>query len=493
MNKKMCIAAVLILAAELGAFPLAASDGVYGPLSIPVRLFPTPVDYNIEFDPDYAAGSLSAVCRLTIRNDEKEPLAIVPLNLYRLFSILSVTDGKGNSLEFDQAVMPFEDWPELQVSHVRVKLAPPLPPGGVTELQLAYEGPLRGYTEAMAYVKDHIGMDLTLLRSDCLAFPEIGIPSWKTNRALGLRPFTYRLTIPVPPPLVAANGGRLAASKAADGRVVYIYESKVPSWRIDLAVSRYKVIGDQTGRFRIFAFPADIEGARTLMTRLGQTMDLFSKWFGPAPDFAGLTVIEIPAGYGSQADAAAIIQEEAAFKSTEGHYTLYHELSHLWDVRPLDPAPPRFESEGLAMFMQHYVQEKLEGRPGAVREAVAKSVERLAKTFTDHPEQADVPMIRYGENGLTDLSYRMGQIMFYLLHETMGDRNFLKAAAGWRSKYRGRGATAAQFVEYFKGLRPAGPLGRIMRDWVLTPRGAGLIRSGATLERLRDMYRPSAN
>lgn len=495
MNKKSVIAALataFILATVLGGRPLPAA-GKTGPFLSRIKLFPSPVAYDIVLEPDFDKGTLSAVCELTVRNNDQEPVAIVPLNLYRLFKVASVTDGVGQPLEFDEAVLSFEDWKELQVDHIRVKLSPPLPPGGVTVLRLVYGGPLLGYTEAMSYVKDHIGRDITMLRSDSLAFPEIGIPSWETNRSLGLRPFTFRISVSVPSSLVAANAGRLVSrEEETGGRTKYVYESKVQSWRIDLAVADYRTIDDPAGRFRLFAFPGDADGARALLGRMGEAMALYTKWFGPAPDFSGLTVIEVPAGYGSQADVAGIIQEDKAFKSPDGHYTFYHELSHLWNVTALDPLPSRFESEGLAMFLQHLLQEELEGKAGAAETAVNASLSRLKTLFAEHPDWAEAPMITYGEKGLTDLSYRMGQVLFYLMHETMGEKAFLEAVSGFYARYRATGAASGQFVEYFKArTSPAAPLDRIMEDWVLTARGPRLIKAGTTVSRLLERYRPT--
>ncbi len=493
MNKKPVIAALataLILASALSGRPLPAA-GKTGPFLSRIKLFPSPVAYDIALEPDFDKGTLSAVCELTIRNDEQEPMAIVPLNLYRLFKVASVTDGDGQALEFDEAVLAFEDWKELQVDHIRVKLSPPLPPGGLTVLRLVYGGPLLGYTEAMGYVKDHIGRDMTLLRSDSLAFPEIGIPSWETNRSLGLRPFTFRISVGVPSSLVAANAGRLVSrEEGPGGRTKYVYESKVPSWRIDLAVADYRLIDDPEGRFRLFAFPGDTEGARALLGRMDEAMALFTKWFGPAPNFAGLTVIEVPAGYGSQADVTGIIQEDKAFKSPDGHYTFYHELSHLWNVTALDPLPARFEGEGLAMFLQHLLQEKLEKKPGTAETAVNVSLSRLKTSFAEHPDWAEAPMMAYGEKGLTDLSYRMGQVLFHLMYETMGEKAFMEAISGFYARYRATGAASGQFVEFFKTrTSPAAPLDMILEDWVLTARGPRLVRAGTTIDRLLDMYR----
>jgi len=487
-SRQKLLAVLLLAAAALAADCRKPSQAAGPSPADPSAVFPEPVRYDPEIDTDYEQGTLAGDCSLTVRNATDTPIAVVPLNLYRLMEVASVSDAAGKALEFTQNVRIFEDWKEFQVNHIRVALEPPLPPGKETALRVKYAGPLLGYAEAMRYVKDHVGRDLTLIRSDSFAFPGIGVPSWKTNRAAGLMNFDYRVSLTVPSPFVVANAGNLVSRTEKDGRTTFVYESRVPSWRIDLVAAEYATLESEDGRFRIFAFPADTDGARELLKSLEASLALFSRWFGPLPVFRGLTVIEIPAGYGSQADAAAIIQEAAAFKDADGRYTFYHELSHLWNVTANDPLPPRFESEGLAMFLQHLVQEKLENKAGAVEAAVAASLPRLAKNFDEHADWAKTPMIDYGRADLTDLSYRMGQILFYLLYDALGEEAFLDTNAGFFRDHRATGATARQFVEYFQG-RGGAALGRIFEDWVFTTRAAELITAGTSLEDLRRRYR----
>lgn len=450
--------------------------------------YPDPVTYDLKLDVDYDSGTLSAVCKIAMKNPGDEPVTVVPLNLYRLMEVTSVTDERGKNLEFGQKVSIFEDWRELQVNHVRIRMNPPLASGKSAAVAIRYGGPLLGYSEAMPYVKDHIDKDMTLIRSDSLAIPEIGVPSWRTKRARGLKYFGYTVSVTVPSGLVVANGGNLASKNEANGKTTYVYTSKVPSWRIDLAISNYEILESGDGRFKIFAFPADREGARDLLGRLTEAMGLYTRWFGPLKSFHGLTVIEIPDGYGSQADAAAIIQEASAVKDRTNRSGFYHELSHLWNVEAKDPFPCRFESEGLAMFLQHLVEEKLDNKANAVEKAVSLTLTRMRKNFVEHPDWKGTAMIDYGEKDLTDLSYRVGQIAFYLLYRALGEKAFLEAVGGFYQDFSGTGATTRQFVEYVK-KRSAVPLDKLFDEWVFTAKAADLILSGSSLAKIVERYR----
>lgn len=486
------LSVVFIIAALIPCSAAAASRqspaGKPPSLTEKIDIFPEPVAYDLKFKPNYEDGTLAAFCELTLRNPGREPLSIVPLNLYRLFDIDSLTDGRGRKLEYAAEVLSFEDWKEFQVKHIRVRLASPLQTGATVVIRMNYSGPFLGYAEAMRYVQDHVDRDMTIIRMDGLPYPQIGVPSYKDNRALGLKDFTYRAAFTVPAPLIVANAGRLVSKTVSGDLTTFVYESLVPSWRIDLVAADYEIIESPDGKFRVFALRPDAEGGRALMNSLSGVLKLYTGWFGPLKSFGGLTVIEIPASCGSQADKAAIIQEAGAFKNPAQRYTFYHELSHFWNAEARDPLPARFESEGLAMFLQHLVQEKLEGQTGAVDAAVTRMLARTAGSFADHPDWKNVPMIAYGEKQMTDMSYRIGQVLFYLLHETMGEQAFLDCVGGFYQEYSGKGATSREFVEYFKAHSPL-PLDKLLADWVFTAEGPRLISAGTTPAALTARYR----
>jgi hypothetical protein len=59
-----------------------------------IASFPEPVAYDLKIDIDYETGLISGDCTLTVRNGGEQPIAVIPLNLYRLMEVLSVTDVK---------------------------------------------------------------------------------------------------------------------------------------------------------------------------------------------------------------------------------------------------------------------------------------------------------------------------------------------------------------------------------------------------------------
>ncbi len=452
------------------------------------EIFPNTLRYALNIDVDYEQEKIFSECELTVQNPSEESMHTLPLILYRLFDVTSITDTKGNDLSYSQDIVKYSDWEQLQVNHIRVKLSPPLHSGEEQTFVIRYEGHLLGYSEVMRYVKDHINKDYTVLREDCRAFPEVGYPSWKTNRSKVLQSFDYTVAITVPDSLVVANGGELISKNESDGKATYTYQSLTPSWRMDFAIADYRILEDKNNKFRIFFFPMDEEGAQSLHESLVKSMKLYEDWFGPLNVFNGLTVIEIPKGYGSQTDVTAILQQESSFKNIDSHYGFYHELSHLWNVKSMDKLPPRFESEGLAMFLQHLVQEKLENKPSATQTAVNKMRERLRNDFAQHPDWKDVPMIDFGKENMTDLSYRKGQVFFFILYELMGEELFLEAMGSFYQKFHETGATAQQFVDHVKDLSPLN-LELLFEEWISGTESSKLIISGTSIPNIVNRYK----
>jgi aminopeptidase N len=141
------------------------------------------------------------------------------------------------------------------------------------------------------------------------------------------------------------------------------------------------------------------------------------------------------------------------------------------------------------MFLQHLVQEKLEGTPNAVEKAVNAMRDRLRKNFAQHSEWKDVPMIDYGKKDITDLSYRKGQLFFYILYELMGEEPFLETMGSFYQKYYDTGATAQQFVEHVKNLSSKN-LDRLFEEWVFGAQSSELIISETSIADIIKRYRP---
>ena len=409
------------------------------------------IAYDLNILVDYENEKIEATCGLTVENRFQHPVSRLPLVLYRLMRVTSVKDEQGRQLDFSQQVVSYEDWDKFQANFVAVNLKSPIQPGARATLKIAYGGYLGGYTETgLSYVRDSINRDFTIIRPDCLAYPQIGVPSWSANRVAGLQAFDYTVRVTVPDSLTVANGGRLIERVAGEQQVTYVYKNILPAWRIDVAIASYNLLEEPSLGLRVFYFKGDEAGARRVLEAMHNCLQLYAKWFGPLASRTDFTVIALPEGYGSQSDVTSILQTRNAFLNPEKLVQLYHELSHLWNVKSLDPLPSRFESEGLAMFLQYLTREELEGRTGDLEAAAGRTFEALKKRCRENPRLLEVPMIDYGREQLTDYSYTYGMLFFYVLSKVAGQEAVLQAVRSIYQSFYQTGATAKQFLEHLQ-------------------------------------------
>ncbi len=467
------------------ALPAGLGAGTFADRTLAFR----PVHYGLDLTLDYENKVLHGQCRLTLINVTDRPQTQVPLILFRLLTVTGIHEDQGRPLKFRQRVLALEDWDIIQVNFVEADLDRPLPPRERRVLVIDYSGHITGYSaEGMLYVKDKVDEAFTLIRTDGLAYPRIGVPSDKANRAAGLPEFDYDLNVTVPGPQLAVNAGRLLDRSTQDGRTTFRYESVKPSWRINVAVADYKLANDAAGNLRVFSLAGDEDSAGAILDAVQRCSGLFATLFGPLPGGAPFSIIEVPEGYGSQADAACILLTRDAFRDRSRFHALYHEISHLWNVKALDPAPPRFESEGLATFLEYYAEEKLEGKADALTRAEARILERVRSALEKDRVAAGAPMIDYGRVDRTDLSYTKGMLFFGLLHRLMGESELFKAVAGFEKQYTASGATARQFLDWMAKSSPV-PLDKVFDDWVTGTGSTKLILDGLTFDQILERYR----
>lgn len=326
------------------------------------------------------------------------------------------------------------------------------------------------------------------MRMDGYGYPVIGYPSEKVNRRAGLQDYDYTLSVTVPENLVVANGGKLVEKSTIDGQTTYIYTNGKKAWRLDIPIAPYGIIVDKENNLKIFHFPQDKDKAGMILEAMKKSLQLYTNWFGQANNFQGFTIIEVPEGYGSQTDVTSILQTADAFQKPDNLTALYHEISHIWNVRDNDPLPDRLESEGLAMFLQYLVQERLDNKPDAVK----KGYERLSESFRQqckrYPKSKDVPIIEYGNEGLTDLSYTKGMLFFYLLNHVMGEDDFLEAIGSFYQKYKQTGATSEEFLNHVKQHTEKN-LDRLYKEWIYGTESSRLILEKVPVEDLIQRYR----
>ena len=501
--------ALLALATPAGAQDPLAGDSVKADICAPTAIQLVPLHYDLDVAIDFETERLKATARLTVRNVSDRPATAVPLLLYRLLSAQSAEGGAGEPLAVRQEVRGLADWPQLQVTALDVTLREPLAPGGETTVALRYAGHLLGYVETgMRYVQDRIDPEFAIIRPDAFAYPVVSTPCFAAYRGAGTPEFSYRARITVPVSHAVANGGRLVAREVSDGSATFVYESVVPSWRMDFAVARYGVLesdarygvlesdphrgaaaGNGGSGDRVFYLPGDSAGAARVLRAMQRSRELFTRWFGPLetdPPIGGLTVIEIPDGWGSQKDRRTIIQAAAAFRDSTRLDEVYHEVSHFWNVPPTDLPSPRW-NEGLASYVEERAVETLEER-SVLDERVTLTIEQLREQLDTRPELGRVPLIDYGREDMTGYSYRVGMLLFGVLEELVGPEAFGEAIGGFYREYYETGGSTDDFVVYADRVTAA-DLSDFFEDWVYSTGWADRVRTRGSLEELAAPYR----
>jgi predicted nucleic acid-binding protein len=419
-----------------------------------------PERYDLDLTLDLERRVLEASVRITLANDTGETVEEISLLLNRLLRVERVAPSRG----LLQAAVPMEGFEAQVVNHVVVRRPDPIPPGGRVTLDVAYAGPLGDYVDTgMLYVRDRIDPAFTILRPDAFAYPVIGPPSRPALRAAGLPEFAWSARIDVPATHVVACGGEATGRDVRGERAVHVHRSLRPSWRMDFAVAAYRTL--RRGDLTVHHFPDDEPGAARVLAAMEDAFRLYAEWFGPLRETAPFTVIEIPDGWGSQADATCILQTAAAFADPARLVEVHHEVSHLWNVRALDHPSPRW-NEGLAMFLQYEVADALDGTARR-RRAVERAVERVLELARDDPAVRAIPMARYGVEGRTDLSYSVGMLMFDALHREVGPAVFREMVGGFYRAHAESGGATADFVSHADTVA-GGTLGPFFERWLFT-------------------------
>lgn len=434
---------------------------------------------------DYETERIRGTATLTVENSAAGPTSRVPLLLNRLMQVTGARVVGGPDLTFNQGIASFEDIGKYQVNVVEIDLAAPLPKGDSLRVTVQYEGYLVGYTEVgMSYVRDHINRDFTILREDALAFPVVGVPSLRINRAFPRAPFEFEVRVTVPEDLVVATGGEPLGRTTGDGLATWHYRSREPAPYLIIAIAPYRVA--QADGLRVFHFPEDEEGASRLLEASLQAAGRYQDIFGPLRRPLALNIMEIPDGWGSQANlAGGIIQEGGAFRDRSRMWELYHELSHLWNVSDLDAPSPRW-NEGLATFMQRRLSRELDGWDGAAA-AWERTAERLLERCGEDRPCGQVPMRRYGEKQLTDYSYSVGGLMFAALYRVLGEESFDRALRHHFQAHADTGGRTDDLVRIF--VESGGPSAqRVFDDWLESTAWLLRLRAAGSAQAVFEAY-----
>lgn len=446
-------------------------------------------NYDLRLSFDFKQQTLQGSCAIQLSNHSDSIINKIPLLLYRLMNVQSVSNIDGAELNFSQKITQFEDFPKLQVNYIEINES--LFPGETKAINIYYKGFLLGYSETgLNYVTDRISPEFTIIRIDAYAYPVVSKPSITfllTN--IMKQSYEYTIEVTVPDKLVVANGGYLISKlKHSENLTTYKYKSKKPGFRIDIAIAPYKIL--HANGLDVF-FINDEEAAKMIAEMGEKIIDLYTKWWGPLNNQKTIAIIETEKGSGGQADETAILMPAEGFSDITNFRFLFHELSHFWNVRIGEEQglAPRWE-EGLAAFCEYLIDERFNtDKKDLLKRAGNGMIKRFKENLESNDELMHTPMIEYGNKQLTKHSYEQPMIMFAVLYFWIGEELFNNAIGGFYRQYCIAGASTDDFVEFFTKTTKNYNLSLFFNEWVYTTDYTNYIMKNMNINDIVDYYK----
>jgi Peptidase family M1 domain len=387
--------------------------------------------YNLALVIDPEHHSLIGQADITIMNASPRAITNVPVLLYRLMELNAATDANGRTLRFMQNVVKFPDNPIWQANAIQISLPAPLGSGQTTTIHLKYAGALLGYREVMAYARETISEEYSLLRAEGMPYPIITTPSHAGWRRAFQNKFDYQVETTVPAGYITpCVGKQITEPQTKDGKTTYRCAGPPESNSINIAVAKFRVIDDPARRLRVYAIQADAEAGNRVMNEMRRAIDFFTSSFGPPPKIGmmgahdGLTVIEIPDGWGSYGLRGYIFQSAAAFKDRKNASELYHEVGHVWNAMVADRVQrTRYFDEAFASYFEALAIRQFEGEQ-AYRALLHDYRDRYIDGVNRDPLGKTTPIVDYGKYEIGGFSYSKGTWSLYVLHQLVGDDQF---------------------------------------------------------------------
>ena len=389
---------------------------------------------------------LEAEADMRVVNETEQTFTEIPFILYRLLDVQTIVDKQGTPLDFTQAVEKFTEERKLQVNLITVRLSKSLVPGDSVNITMKYSGWIYGYPEVRRYIQDKISEHFSLLRPDAFSYPTLAYPAYRSwIPTLVNSAFTYDMQVTVPTGYTVACGGGLTDIFPQGNTTVFSYQSKAPTWRIDLAVAKYKMLKDEEKKISVYAFPEDEQAAVKVLDAIGRVIDFYSKSFGEIKRYRGYTLIEIPDGLGSQAGDYYALQMAQAFKKPGGLQGVYHEIGHTWNVKAKPEIQRcRWFDEAFAEYFAALAVREFEGMDAFEIKMIGNR-EQFIKAVQKDKRNYETPISEYSKYELGDNSYTKGPWVLYVLHQIVGEQKFLQIIRKFFSELSDRTAGFQDF------------------------------------------------
>jgi aminopeptidase N len=348
---------------------------------------------------------------------------------------------------------------------VTVDLHSPLKPNDLVTIVLTYGGFIFGYPEVMAYVKDRIDENYSLLRPDTFAYPMLAEPTFVSVIASYDTKFTYYITERVPKDYRVACGGDMIDSHNISDSSTFVFRSKISTWRINVAVAKFMVLNNSIDNLVVYYLPEDSASARRVLDALRNVITFYSKTFRRPKSYKGYSIIEIPDGWGSQASDYYFLQTAAAFKDSSKIPEVYHEIGHSWQATASgDVQRCRYFDEAFASFFAALAVREFGG--DQVFDNEMEKNRNFFVRWTQRDRQVfDTPIVGYGEKELGRHSYTKGAWSLYVLYWLVGKKMFASIIHTMVTELAGRIINFREFQSLCEHVTKRN-LQKFFQDWI---------------------------
>ncbi|MBP2022643.1 hypothetical protein J2Z44_002466 [Clostridium punense] len=447
-------------------------------------------NYDLRFEVEPEKGFFNSQGTITIFNDTKEAFKKLSIMLYHDLSVKNIRNTENESLVFFQEKVSLEDEENYLVNYITISLNEALEANEQINISIEYEGSLNGYSKVMAYVKDKIHKEFSILRPDCHAYPIIAEPSFSSILKSYKNNFIYNISVKVPKVYKVGCGGVLKNVTEINDYNIFNYVSDSPTWRFDIAVADYSIVEDKDINLKIFAFPEHKANAENIVVNeIKRAFHLFEDLFGDLREDKYFTVVEIKEAYGSQAGDNYILMEEHGFSNDIRKLThLYHEVGHAWNVKAKhDIQRTRFFDEAFASYFEALAIKNFYG----YKEFIAK-MDLYRNLFIENVNEDRIncttPICNYGKYEIGHNSYTKGPWVLYLLNEILGDEMFCRAIRIFLSKHRHKEVDFEDFKESIEEVSNI-DLSMFFKKWIYGIESSELLCSDVDVKHMINNYK----
>ena len=431
---------------------------------------------------------IHAIDEITIKNITGYTQQNIPILLYRLLNVESVADANGSPLKFAQSIRTMEDEKSWQVNAVTIELLSPLAPSGTTTLTLDYGGYIFGYPEIMQYVRDRIDEEYSLIRPDALAYPMLAEPSSSGLTKAYESQFTFEIEATVPSGYVVAGGGSLEKTTTQGDSITYYYRGMSPTWRMDVAVAKFKTLEAKENNLRVMVLSEDEQGGVYMLQGMKRVIDFYSSYFGTVKKMHGFTAIEIPDGWGSQANGDYFLQAAAAFKDSQRISEMYHEISHMWNVRGKDKVRRcRYFDEAFGSYFESLAEREFRGEKVFIDD-MEKSRDLFIKWVDYDKRNGETPIAEYWKEELGRNSYTKGAWSLYVLHQLVGENSFRNIIRTLLSEYADKPVDFKDFQGVAERVSKK-DLKKFFDEWIYGVESSKLLADKIAIKDIVERYR----